>query len=303
MSPVVEVLLDPILPVFAILALGYAMGWARRMSLETARACNRALMMVFLPILLFGLTSDAPIDAFRIQPLLVYMASQAAVLSAGFVIARYGFGLSAAESFLLAFGTIFVNTVMYILPLSVLMYGDDAVLPIASVTTMDSTLVFAVAVITVQALTSTAGSARRLATSLLKNPMLIAIAFGFAANLSNLALPAPVQTFIEFNAAAAPPLALFALGVVMSQTRFRVDGVVATFCMMKIVALPALVFIGLEQLAPNDPGADLYLFTAAGPAGAMAFTLALLHDVRPDRIGQVIVLTSVITLGSLAALA
>ena len=48
---------------------------------------------------------------------------------------------------------------------------------------------------------------------------------------------------------------------------------------------------------------DLFTLTAAGPSGAMAFALALLHGVRTDAIAPVIIWTSVLSLLSLAWLA
>ena len=48
------------------------------------------------------------------------------------------------------------------------------------------------------------------------------------------------------------------------------------------------------------PQSQQFILAAAGPAGAMAFSMALLYDVRADRIAQIIVGTSALTLLSLA---
>lgn len=300
-----DVLLDPIVPVFAIAAFGFGMGLSGRVQLSDARAVNRAVMGVFLPILLFGLIADARIDAFNPVLIAFYCAAEAALWATGFALARYVFGLSAGESFLLGFSTIFVNSVLFVLPISARIYGDQATLPIASIAFLDSTLTFALAIIFTQAMASKNGGdgVGRALREMVKNPMLIAMALGLAVNLSGLKTPAPLATFVDFNGAAAAPLALFALGVVMSQNRFRLDAVSLSFCTLKIVAFPALVAMILLQVAPGDASTPMFLFVAAGPSGTMAFTLALLHDIRADRIGQVIVITSVVTLLSMAALA
>ena len=47
----------------------------------------------------------------------------------------------------------------------------------------------------------------------------------------------------------------------------------------------------------------LLVLAAAGPSGAMAFALALLHGVRTDQIAPVVIWTSVLSLMSLAWLA
>ena len=57
------------------------------------------------------------------------------------------------------------------------------------------------------------------------------------------------------------------------------------------------------MLAETSPERELYLLGSAGPAGAMAFSLALLYGVRTDAIAQLIVITSILTLGTIAVLA
>ena len=302
MNAVLGTLLDPIVPVFAIMAVGFAMGRAGLLAVAEARTLNRVVMAVFLPILLFDLTSTARLDAFRLPPVLIYFAAEMTMLALGFALGRLVFRLSAAESFLLAFGAIFTNTVMYVLPLSRLIHGAEAALPVASIVTLDSTLVFALAIVTTQLLTREAHP-RAAAAAIARNPIIVAIVLGLAVNLAGLPLPAPLATFVGFNGAAAPPLALFALGVVMSATTLRIDGVVATFAAVKMIALPLAVFTGLQLLAPAEPAKGLFVFVAAGPSGAMAFTLALLHQVPHERVGRLILVTSVLTLASLAVLA
>jgi predicted permease len=301
--PVLATLLDPIVPVFAIMAAGFALGRARVLSVAEARTLNRVVMSVFLPILVFGLTSTAEIGAFPLIPLLIYFAAEISVLAIGFNLGRLFFRLSAQESFLLAFGAIFTNTVMYVLPISLLLYGEEAALPVASIVTLDSTLVFALAIVVTQVLTRETAHVAETLAGIVKSPIIIAIVLGLAVNLAGFTTPPPLATFIAFNGAAAPPLALFALGVVMSATGLRVDGVVATFCALNMLVFPLAVFAGLRLLASGEPGNDLFVFVAAGPAGAMAFTLALLHDVPHERIGRLILITSALTLASLAILA
>jgi len=96
---------------------------------------------------------------------------------------------------------------------------------------------------------------------------------------------------------------LFALGVVLSQTRFTFDMPVITFTLAKLLILPFLIWAGFEIFVPLEPGREQFLLGAAAPAGAMAFTLVFLHGIKTDVIAQVIIITSVLTLVSLAILA
>ena len=96
---------------------------------------------------------------------------------------------------------------------------------------------------------------------------------------------------------------VFALGVVLSSHSVKPTKVVAGISALKLFGLPILVFAAFETLSADNPWADLFTLTASGPAGAMAFSLALLYGVRTDRIAAIIIWTSVLSLISLSYLA
>ncbi len=300
---VLNVLLDPILPVFAIMAFGFAMGRVGRSSVEDARFLNRFALTILLPILVFGLIAESQILRFDALPLAIYAGVQVAVFTAGFLLAWTVLKRPLAEAVLLGFCGIFVNTVMYILPISILLYGEDNVLPAASIVTWDSTVTFAGAMIALQMIALGRVSLARIGLTIAKTPILQAIALGVVVSLAEISIPDPVRTFIQFSGAAAGPVALYALGVALSQTDFRPDRTVASFVAIKLLLFPAAIWFAMAQLAEDAQGRDLYQLISAGPSGAMAFSLALLYDVRSDAIAQIIVWTSLLSLVSLALLA
>lgn len=297
------VLQDPILPVFAIMALGFVMGRMGVSSAEDALLVNRIAMSVFLPLMIFGVVANAPIRDFAFAPTLVYLLAEAVVFAGGFWLARRVFQRGPRESVLLAFSGIFANNALYILPISVLLYGRENVLPVTTLITLDAVVAFGGAMIAMQLMEKGRVSPGMVARTVLRTPMLIAIIFGMGFGLSGVALPHPVQTFLDFNGAAAAPLALFALGVALSNTAFRPDRAVVTFTLIKLAVFPAAVALGLWVATDNDPAHGLFLLGAAGPAGAMGFSMALLHGVRTEAIAQVMIYTCVLTLFSLAVLA
>lgn len=297
------VLQDPILPVFAIMALGFVMGRMGVVSEDDARLVNRIAMSVFLPLMLFGVIARAPIRDFAPVPTLIYLAAEFVVYGFGFWLAYRVFKRGARESVLLAFSGIFANNALYVLPISVLLYGRENVLPVTTLITLDAIVTFAGAMIALQLMEYGRVSPGTVFRTVARTPMLIAILLGIPFGLSDFAIPGPIETFLDFNGAAAAPLALFALGVVLSSTPFRVDRTVASFTLIKLAVFPTAVGGGLWLITGNDPAYALFLLGAAGPAGAMAFSLALLHGVRTDAIAQVVVYTSILTLFSMAWLA
>lgn len=285
------------------MALGFVMGRMGVASAEDARLVNRIAMSVFLPLMIFGVVANAPIRSFAFTPTLIYLAAEIVIFAVGFWLARRVFLRGARESVLLAFSGIFANNALYILPISVLLYGRENVLPVTTMITLDATLAFGGAMMALQLMEQGRVSPGMVFRTVTRTPVLISIILGIIFGLSGMALPGPVQTFLDFNGAAAAPVALFALGVALSQTPFRPDATVVTFTLIKLAVFPAAVAFGLWAVTGSDPAYDLFLLGAAGPAGAMGFSMALLHGVRTEAIAQVMIYTCVLTLFSLAMLA
>ena len=138
---------------------------------------------------------------------------------------------------------------------------------------------------------------------LLKNPVLIAIVLGAVANLIGFTTPEPLRLAMKFSGAAAAPLTLLALGVVLSFHSLMPSKSITIIVLIKLLLLPLVVWSFLKIGTRPDIWNDLSVLNAAGPAGAMAFALAMLHNVKTDKIALVIIWTSVLSLFSLAWLA
>ncbi|MEQ9258851.1 MAG: AEC family transporter [Roseovarius sp.] len=301
MNNILAVLADPILPIFAIAALGYLLGARGLVREEDARLANRICMTIFMPILIFGLLARSDFSAFLWEKLALYAACEIVLFALCVLIARRIFGCGPGESVLLGVCGVFSNSLMYILPIAQLAYGEASVGPVVSVVVFDTVVFFGGALVYLELQRAKAESVAQALGSLVRMPLIAAMILGVAAGLMRLPLPEPVLTFIGFNGAAAPPIALFALGVVLSRTRFAPDGVVLTFGTVKLLIFPAALWLALETFTPGITASSVqFLLAGAGPAGAMAFSMALLYNVRPDRIAQIIVGTSALTLASLA---
>lgn len=300
---VFAVFVDPIFPVFAITAVGFVMGRVRLISTDEARIINRFAMTVLIPVVVFGLVANADVARFSAAPLIIYFAVEAAVFALGFVLARRVFGRAPGEAILLAFGGIFANNVFFTLPIAILLYGEDGVLAITAILTLDTTVVFALAMIAMQVISLGKPQPLAVVKTLARTPLLQALALGVLVNASGFGLPAPIQTFVGFNGAAAAPVALFSLGVVLSTTALMPDAVVLTFGAIKLFVMPLLLALGIVLFAPSVPSAQQFVMGAAGPSGAMAFSLAMLHGVRTDAIAKLIIWTTIASLFMIAALA
>ena len=298
-----HVLTHQILPVFSMLALGFLLGILGKVSREEAAAVNRVAFLVLQPALIFPMINGLDWSAFRFDAIALYAACQVLLFVLAFGVARILLHRDTVEAWLLAMATIFDNTLLYIGPMSFLIYGESAALPITAIVAWDTVVSFSFFIVTTDLLVNRGAAPTRTLKRLATNPVLIAIALGLVGNALALTTPAPLMTAMDFAGAGAAPLTLFALGVILSGQNLAPTPTVVVISALKLLGLPALVWAALHLGERPEDWNVLLLLCAAGPSGAMAFALAMLHGVRTDQIAPVIIWTSVLSLISLAWLA
>lgn len=298
-----HILTHDILPVFSMLALGFVLGRMGTLSRDEAAAVNRVAFLVLQPALIFPLIAAVDFRAFALDGLAVYAACQVVAFAASFLLARFVFGREKIEAWLLAMAVVFVNSLLYIWPISVLLYGSQNNMPITAVVAWDASVSFAFFIISTDLMANRGGGTAKAVRRVATNPVLIGILAGVIVNLGGLHVPEPVLTAAKFAGAGAAPLTLLALGVILSGQRIAPGPVVLGISGMKLLVFPALVWAGLSLIEAPGNWEPLLQLNAAGPSGAMAFALAMLYRVRTDAIAPVIIWTSLLSLFSLAALA
>ncbi|MBT8423753.1 MAG: AEC family transporter [Silicimonas sp.] len=297
-----HVLTHNILPVFSMLALGFLLGRARTASLEEARAVNRIAFLVLQPPLIFMLLTGMDLAGVRWDAVGLYALCEVVAFLATFALARAVFRCGVAEAFLLGMAVTFVNSLLYLWPIATLIYGEAGAIPISAIVALDASVSFVFFIVGMEVI---AGKGLRAATlrRIGANPVILTIVASLVLNVLRLPIPEPVLTAARFAGAGAAPMTLFAMGVVLSHHAIRPNATIAGVSAMKLILFPALVWAVFAAFSPENPWRDLFLLNAAGPSGAMAFSLALLYGVRPGNIAPVIVWTSTLSLISLAWLA
>jgi predicted permease len=299
----INVLMQNILPVFSIMVLGFVMGRVGFVSKSEATTLNRVAFLVLQPALIFPLVNGVDFNSFYASAILLYAAAQAVVFCITLAVCLYVLGIAFLEAWLLAMATVFVNSLLYIWPISSLIYGPTGNLPITALVVWDATVTFAFFIITTDLLANKGQSVRNSALRLLKNPVLLTIFLGIATNLLGLSASEPLRVACQFAGAAAAPLTLFALGIILSGHSLIPNTKIAVVSAIKLVVLPLVVLITLSLGERPIVWDEMVLLNAAGPSGAMAFALATLYKVRTDAISPVIIWTSILSLFSLAWLA
>lgn len=296
-------LADPILPVFFVMALGLLFGKTGLFSIDMARTLNAFVFYIAQPALIILLAANAPFSNYDLPALGLYFASELVLYLGVAVIARKVFKRDARESILLGMSSVFVNHLYYVLPIVRLLHGDAAATPIEGAIFVDVAVLFCGTIFIMDLFSRQTVSLKDYPLILGKNPALLALVFGIVANLAGTAVPSGLNTFAEFAGSAAPPISLFALGVVLSKVEIGNPGkLLAIIILAKILVHPILGF-GLFAVAdvPVDWSGPLTIL-AAGPSGAMPFVIALQYKVPTDIMAKAILVTTILTLISLAAL-
>ncbi len=296
----IAVFLDAVLPIFAVVAVGFAFGRGGLFDFSAALALNRFVFYLALPVLLFRLIATAPFERFEWFLILAFLLAEFALYGTGYLIARFGFHRSRTESLLLGMSAAFANQVFFVLPIARQIYGDAGALPVVAISTFDVVVLLGVTIIILDATREAAQgiSILRLLRLFVRNPPIIGITAGVAANLVGLPVTGGLDFFARFVGETAAPCSLFALGLIlMAQKDAASLRVPLTISGLKLAGMPLVAWLLIYMALPVSPEwSNPAMLVAAGPTGAMSFVLALHYQAPVAAIARTILIS---TLGSL----
>jgi len=252
-------------PIFILIGLGYCAVRAAFFSRADMRVLGTFVINFALPAMLFKALSQRSFgEVMNSGYLLAYALGSLFAMSVAIVVALKWRKRDFQSSVIVGMGASLSNSAFIGLPVAVQVLG-----PIGSVAMALSMLVenlLMLPLLLVMADRSDHKSASVLSmlggtfVRLLRNPMLLAIAIGFAFALFGLKLPTPLSRVVEMLSFASGPLALFVIGG--SLAGMGVKGMVADVSLIAIAKLaihPAAVLIGVLLI----PGIDRELQAAA----------------------------------------
>ena len=298
-----SILINDILPVFSVLVLGFILGKTNMVSRGEATTLNRVAFIVLQPPLIFLLLSQVELVELQYLAVVSYGGGQALIFTLSYLLCRHVLKHDMIESWLLGMATIFVNSLLYIWPISALIYGPTGNVPIVAIVAWDAAITFAFFVITTDILAHKSATIGVAIKRLGKNPVLLTIIIALLFNLSGFQLITPLRTALEFLSAGTAAITLFALGVILSAHSLLPSKTVYLLSAIKLFGLPALVALVMVTGDWPQHWSQLLVLNAAGPSGAMSFAIAMLYGVNTSRIAPVIIWTSLLSVFTLAWLA
>jgi len=301
-----EAIIDVVLPVFAIIAAGWLCGRLGLLGDDASQALNGFVYFAALPALFFGAMATVPLSqTFNLPFILDYLGTLVVLGLITWLIGRRFFPGKGDTLGLQNMAALFANTGYMGIPLLLTAFGSVGKLPAIIATVLNGAIVMAFYIALVEYHQSDAQHRAKVfadaALGVAKSPLVISAALGIL--WSGIGAPVPIflATFCEILGAAAPPAALFAMGLFLVGKSFRGDAKeIGVLTGLKLVVHPLLAW-GMLMLVPlNDAWARSLLVLAALPTGSLVFVLSSRYGVYTQRSTGVILASTLVSVATLS---
>ncbi|MEL7347078.1 MAG: AEC family transporter [Pseudomonadota bacterium] len=274
-----------VLPVFLVVGAGYAAVRFGAFPDEGVNALVKFATGIAVPVLLFRAIYDLDL-ARALEPGLLASFYIAALVSfaAGTIAARRFFGRRPGESVAVGFCALFSNSVLLGLPIMERAYGAAELEAAFAIIAFHAPFCYLMGITAMEVSRRDGASAmvtaKRVFNEMFHNALTIGILCGFAANLSGLVLPEPALAAVDLVARAGLPVALFALGGVLTRYTLRAEvGEAAVTAGLSTMLHPAIAWVLATQVfALSPPFTAAAVLIAAMPTGVNGYIFAAMYD-------------------------
>ncbi|MFP4431914.1 MAG: AEC family transporter [Spirochaetaceae bacterium] len=294
------VFLTVIVPVFALVALGYFAG--PPLGLD-ARTLSRVAYFIFVPAFIFSLLVGAQLETTLALRMIVYivLVHLGLVVLAVLVAKLLGKDSRMTAAFVVI--AVFGNVGNFGLPLVEFRLGSEAMLP-AGIYFL-SVVLFAF-LISVTAAGWQRGGVGNALLSVLRTPALLSVVPAVILNSAGITPPLLVLRIVGLLGQAMIPVMVLSLGVQLAATKhFRIDTMVVVASGVRLIGGPLLAFILAALFALEGTARSAGIAQASMPTAVLASIIALEYDLLPDFITSTVLfstLASVVTLTVVLAL-
>ncbi len=301
--------LNAALPIFALILTGFVCGRFDVLPPAATDSLNRFAIYLALPALMFlAMSRITPEQATQIGFALAFAGGIAITFGLGFILSRLR-GHRIATASIEGLDAGYSNVGFMGIPLCLLVFGPDS-LPAAVIATLFTACILFLVVITLVEVVLHRGdnsrhTARKVATALVRNPLLLGPLAGFAVGMSRLGLPDPIERFVSLLGGAASPCALVCVGLFLAQERlFSRDalaiGVLVGLKLLFQAAVTAVLALYIFEVPPVWSRPAVLL--SALPIGSGPFTIAKLYGLEPGVTSGAILASHVASVATVSAL-
>jgi predicted permease len=289
-----------VLPVFLVIAAGYALGRKGFIDSVTNNVLSKLVFYVAAPALLFRSTAITPLyEAVQAQVLLV-AAGVTVVFSFGIYVALAR--TAPARRGVLTQGTHRSNMVFVGLPVIMNAYGDSVLGPAAVMIGFMVVIynLLAVLVLTLPHRDRNANASRVWGKTLLemaRNPLILGSGAGILYSALGLGLPVMLDRSLDLVGRIAMPVALLSVGAGLDPGKLKAEmGPASLAAFVKLVLYPAVVYVVLRAMGMEGVALEFPVLILAAPTAVVSYIMAV--EMKGDaRLAAAIIIAT--TLGSL----
>lgn len=268
-----------IVPVFAVVAVGYAAARTRAISHDALSGLSAFVFNFAIPAMLFrslSLRGMPETSAWRL--LLAYYVPALAVFGLGIGLAR-AVRTDLRSSVLVGMGGSYGNCALLGMPLVLGAYGEEGATPFFLLLAVHGPLLMTLVAVCFESLDGgqqgIASTLAQTARGLLSNPIVVSIAAGSLWSWSGVGLQAQVDEALSILGRAAIPCALFTLGGTLAKHGLSGNaGLAGLSTGLKMLVLPAFVWVMGRFLGLSPVDLGVATLTAAMPTGVNVFLFA-----------------------------
>jgi len=279
-------LLNIVLPVFAIAALGFLFGRRHQRPADMS-FINHANVMVFCPALVFSALLNNPVELGHAWPLVA--AGVLIIVIPGLLLALTRFRALSGPAFLVP--GMFRNTGNIGIPLMMLAYGKDMLGDIVILFVLSNLMHFSLGLFLLSK-----GKSRWL---WLRNPNIWAAVLGVLLAPHRQWIPGFVTTTVDLAGQIAIPLMLFGLGVRLSRDRIEHLGLVlrvnGLYLLAGLITLPLVLW--LLPLTPE--WSRLVALSVMLPPAVLNYLLCEQYQVEPRTVASVVLAGNVLSVATI----
>ncbi|MDJ0778348.1 MAG: AEC family transporter [Gammaproteobacteria bacterium] len=300
-------ILNIVAPVFIVVGAGYAAVRTGLVGVEPIDHLMKFAITFAIPCLLFRATSTIDLAAaFDWRILVAYYGAAVTGFVLVYFIATRGFKRRPGEGVAIGFAALFSNLVLLGLPISERAWGVDTMAPNFALVAVNAPICYFVGITAMEILRAdgrnAADTLRVVLTAMFRNSMMIGIGLGFIVNLGGIPLPAALLAAVDLLARASLPVALFALGGVLTRyTLAKSLGEASTVATVSLLLQPALTLLIATQLELPKQTIDSIVLMAAVAPGLNAYLFASMYNRALGASASSVLLSTLLSVFSVSA--
>ena len=311
-----QIILNVILPIFAVIAIGFLAARFKLLAGEVGDALSKFVFVIAVPTLLFRTLATASFG--DVNPLWLWISYFTGVIVtwtlASFFVRSF-MGADRRAGVIAGISASFANTVFVAIPAVQRAYGDPGLEPLFLIISVHLPTMMIIATLLMERAAerdaaaegrpmrkvTVAATVRQVLINLGRNGIVIGILCGIAWRLTTIPLPAEAEEVARLIGSTAGPVSLFAMG--MSLTRYGLRGDLLSSIVVSVLSLtlmPGIVYaIGVELLPPL--WLKVAVLTAACPAGINSYLFAVYFKSNEKLAATTIVVSTLMSVVSLGA--